>query len=415
MTLYNFLITLLKWEIRPLKWVNKKIKKFYEGRAQIIPELKVDFPLSKDTKVVWFHAASYGEFEEGRPLLESIKIHYPEKKILVTFFSPSGYEAHKNYRYADWITYLPFDTKREVGEFVDLVNPEMVIFIKYELWNNLLERLRDKDIPIYLISARFIPNSRFFKFYGGFFRKMLSRFEAIYVQDGRSIKLLRSVGIQNAIWAGDPRFDRVAEIADSKWSDSIVARFKNNSPLFIAGSTCGGKDDELMVMLINKHKDIRFLIVPHELDVPSIDSLIRSIETKTKRYSECTTETDFSDTRVLILDTLGMLSRVYRYGDWAFIGGGFVGGIHSVLEASIYGLPTVFGMNYEKNRPAIDLVAIKAAKGIGSFRELDEWFTRLKNDAQLQKKTSRLALEYTRQNIGATQRMLNHIFHSDYD
>ncbi|MFA6702493.1 MAG: glycosyltransferase N-terminal domain-containing protein [Dysgonamonadaceae bacterium] len=386
---------------------NKKLKLWVNGRKNLAK--RVGQEIQSNDRVIWFHAASYGEFEEGRPLIETIRSRYPEYKILVTFFSPSGYEAHKNYRFADWVFYLPIDTKKDVKAFLDAAHPEIAIFIKYEFWPNLMAELKKKQVRTFVISARFIPDSRFFKSYGGVFRNALNAFEKMFVQDQPSVKLLNSIGFNNVIVAGDPRFDRVKTIADTEWKDSIVEKFKNNQRVFIAGSTVGAPDEDLIQELINRHLETRFIVVPHEMDRVPMEKMISNIKGGGKLYSECNADTDFSATQLLIIDAVGLLSKLYRYGDWGFIGGGFDKGIHSVIEATIYGLPCAFGPNYQKNRPGIEMIEIGVCGAVKNIDELDVWFTPLKVESKLAEVRQK-ALEYTNNNCGATEIILNQVF-----
>lgn len=386
---------------------NKKLKLWVEGRKNLAERVAQN--IKSDDCVIWFHAASYGEFEEGRPLIEAIRSQYPKYKILVTFFSPSGYEAHKNYRYADWVFYLPIDTKKDVRDFLNAAHPEIAIFIKYEFWPNLMAELKKKQVRTFVISARFIPDTRFFKIYGGVFRNALTAFETMFVQDQRSVELLNTIGFNNAIVAGDPRFDRVKTIAGTEWSDSIIEKFKNNRLVFIAGSTVGAPDEDLIQELINRHPDTQFIVVPHEMDRTPMEKMIANTKGGGKLYSECNIDTDFSSTQLLIIDAVGILSKLYRYGDWGFIGGGFDKGIHSVIEATIYGLPCAFGPNYQKNRPGIEMIANGVCCTVKDIDELDAWFTPLKNESTLAQ-VKQKALEYTNRNCGATEIILNQVF-----
>ena len=261
-----------------------------------------------------------------------------------------------------------------------------------------------------MVSARFIPNSRFFRWYGGVFRKALSTFEVLFVQDSRSIELLKTIGLTNAILAGDPRFDRVLSISKEEWKDEIVDKFRQDGKLFIAGSTVGAGDEDLLQLLINKHPKTRFLLVPHEMDREPMNKIVANTTGEVLIYSECTPDTDFTNTQVLIVDKIGMLAKLYRYGNWAFIGGGFVAGIHSVIEATIYGMPAVFGPNYSKNRPGIEMVELGICASVSNIEELDAWFTPLEFDDEKLQKISQQAREYSLKNCGATEIILNKIF-----
>ena len=387
---------------------NKKIKQGLDGRRHLAESLAKD--IKPSDRVVWFHAASFGEFEEGRPLIEEIRSRYPNYRILVTFFSPSGYNAHKNYPHADCVTYLPVDTSRDVRSFLDVVHPEIAVFIKYEFWPNLLAELKNRSVRTFVVSARFIPNSRFFRWYGGVFRKALSTFETLFVQDSRSIELLKTIGITNALLAGDPRFDRVLSISKEEWKDEIVDKFRQDEKLFIAGSTVGAGDEDLLQKLINKHPETLFLLVPHEMDREPMNKIVANTTGEVLIYSECSSDTDFTNTQVLIVDKIGMLAKLYRYGNWAFIGGGFVAGIHSVIEATIYGMPAVFGPNYNKNRPGLEMVELGICASVSNIEELDAWFTPLEFDDEKLQKISQQARDYSLKNCGATEIILNKIF-----
>ena len=387
---------------------SRKAKLWVDGRVGLLDKMAA--VIRPEDRVVWFHAASLGEFEEGRPVVEKIRAQYPHYKILVTFFSPSGYEIRKNYSHADWVFYLPADTTANMKRFLDIVHPEIAVFIKYEFWLNMLLEIKKRSIRAFVISARFIPNSRFFSWYGGVFRNSLKAFVTIFVQDKRSVELLENIGFSNAILAGDPRFDRVDDIVQTDWKNEVVERFKNGQKVFIGGSTCGAADEDLLQILINKHPDTKFLIVPHEMDVEPMEKIEMNTKGGAIRYSKCTADTDFSNYQVLIVDTIGMLALLYRYGNWAFIGGGFIAGIHSVIEATIYGMPAVFGPNYKKNRPGIDMIELGACKSIRNAEELDAWFTPLENDDEALKKVSDIAYQYCQQNKGASNIILKKIF-----
>lgn len=387
---------------------SRKAKLWVDGRDGLLDKMAA--VIRPEDRVVWFHAASLGEFEEGRPVIEKIRAQYPHYKILVTFFSPSGYEIRKNYSHADWVFYLPADTTTNMKRFLDIVHPEIAVFIKYEFWLNMLLEIKKRSIRAFVISARFIPNSRFFSWYGGVFRNSLKAFETIFVQDKRSVELLKNIGFSNAILAGDPRFDRVDDIAQTDWKNEIVERFKNGQKVFIGGSTCGAADEDLLQALINNHPDTKFLIVPHEMDVEPMEKIEMNTRGGAIRYSKCNADTDFSNYQVLIVDTIGMLALLYRYGNWAFIGGGFIAGIHSVIEATIYGMPAVFGPNYQKNRPGIDMIELGACKSIRNAEDLDAWFTPLEHDGEALKKVSDIAYQYCQQNKGASNIILKKIF-----
>lgn len=386
---------------------NDKLMKWVEGRKNL-PQ-KITQKIAPNDSVIWFHAASYGEFEEGRPIIEQIRSDYPQHKIAVTFFSPSGYEPNKHYPMADVVTYLPLDTQKEVTQFLDALHPQVAIFIKYEFWHNLLHTLHQRGIKTYAISARFIPNSRFFRWYGGVFRKALTLFDTIFVQDSRSVELLHHININKVVQAGDPRFDRVQKISQESWQDPIVKQFKNNQPLFIVGSMLPDEDQTYIQALINANPTTKFLVVPHDMDVLPMEKMKRETQQETKIYSQCDANTDFSKTQLLILDQVGILSKLYRYGDWAYIGGGFDLGIHSVIEATIYGMPVAFGTHYHKNRPAIEMIEMGICTSISTQDQLLQWFAALKEDPTQLHILKQKAAQYTHQQCGATEKIITHI------
>ena len=378
---------------------NKKAKQFTEGRKNIFERMAQ--AISADDRVVWMHVASLGEFEQGRPILEEIRSKYPDRKILLTFFSPSGYEIRKNYAGADYIFYLPVDTPSNVTRFLDIAHPELAVFVKYEFWVNYLNELKHRGIRSYLVSAIFRPNSVFFRTYGTMWREALDAFEQMFVQNEESRELLHSIGFDNAIVAGDTRFDRVASIAKAAKPVEMVAAFKGDSKLFVAGSTWG-PDEDILLPLINANPDIRFVIAPHEMEESRINKILQSVCGGAKRYTECDAQTDFSSTQVLVLDTIGILSSVYGYATWSYIGGGFGVGIHNTLEAATFGLPIAFGPKYAKFKEARDMVALGAATSVTSAEELATWFAPLRDDEAYLSKVSATAKDYTAKNQGAT-------------
>ena len=364
---------------------------------------------ARSGRVVWIHAASLGEFEQGRPVIERIKRDMPDASVVVTFFSPSGYEIRKNYPLADHIFYLPSDTPANVRRFIDAVRPDVAIFIKYEFWLNYLNELHCRAIPTYLISAIFRPTQVHFRPWGKMWRRALECYNTIFVQDKASKSLLEGVGYMHTVVAGDTRFDRVAEIARNAKRIPIIEQFTKGAPLFVAGSTWG-KDEELLIELINAHPDIRFVVAPHEMNEARMQHLEHSIHSGVIRYTQTDETSDFSLTQVLILDTIGILSSAYGYARWAYIGGGFGVGIHNTLEAATFGLPIAFGPNYHKFREARELIECGAAVSITSAAELKVWFAPLKADGAPLQKASSSARNYTKEHCGATETIIGHIF-----
>lgn len=367
--------------------------------------------ISPSDRIVWIHVASLGEFEQGRPVMEQIKANYPHYKILLTFFSPSGYEVRKNYKGADYIFYMPIDTPRNVRRFLDLAHPEIAIFVKYEFWINYLTQLKRRGTRTFVISAIFRRNSIFFRSYGFLWRQALDSFDQIFVQNEESRHLLHDIGFDNVVVAGDTRFDRVAAIAEGVKRIDIVERFKADKPLFVAGSTWR-PDEDILMPLINDNPEIKFVIVPHEMDECRINRIIAETQGGAVRYTHCTDATPVERYQVLVLDTVGMLSSVYRYASWAYIGGGFGTGIHNTLEAAIFALPIAFGPNYSKFKEARDMVALGAATKVETVTDLEAWFAPLRDNKEYRAKVSSTAKDYTLKNIGATSLIMKIAFDS---
>ncbi|MBR1995003.1 MAG: 3-deoxy-D-manno-octulosonic acid transferase [Alistipes sp.] len=407
MWIYNIAIFLYGWAIRLVSIRHRKAQLWVAGRKQLLERMAE--AIDPKSRIVWLHAASLGEFEQGRPIIEALRKEHPEYKILVTFFSPSGYEIRKNYAGADYIFYLPLDTPRNVRRLLDIVHPEIVIFVKYEFWLNLLHELRRRQIRTYVVSAIFRRKSIFFRFYGGMWRNALESFDVMFVQNEESKQLLAELGFDNVMIAGDTRFDRVAEIAQQAKRIELVERFRGENPLFIAGSTWG-PDEELLIPLMNANPEVRFVIAPHEMDQTRINHLISQTAGGAVRFTQCDEQTDFAHTQLLILDTMGMLSSVYGYASWGYIGGGFGVGIHNTLEAATFGLPIAFGPNYRKFKEACDLLSLGAAASINNYEELAAWFTPLRDDESLRLAAGRSAKEYTQRHLGATRLILRTIF-----
>ena len=407
MLLYNICIILYAHIVRVVALWNNKAKQWVEGRRDIFEDIARK--INKDDKVIWLHVASLGEFEQGRPIIEQIRKEHPEYKILLTFFSPSGYEIRKNYEGADYIFYLPIDTPLNVKRFLDIAHPEIAIFVKYEFWLNYLYELKARNIRTFVISAIFRADSVFFKWYGSRWRQALDSYEQIFVQNEESQALLHRIGFDNVIIAGDTRFDRVAAIAKAAKKIDIVERFKADSRLFVAGSTWG-PDEDILQELINSNPDIKFVIAPHEMNEARINKIIEATKGGAIRYTKCNAQTSFDNTQVLILDTVGILSSVYGYALWSYIGGGFGVGIHNTLEAATFALPIAFGPNYKKFKEARDMVALGVATKVESAEELQRWFTPLRDNEQTLRQVSTTAKEYTSKHQGATSLIMKIVF-----
>ena len=407
MFLYNISIVLYYIVVAFVSLWDKKAKQWIVGRKDIFKRMAE--VISPEDKVVWIHAASLGEFEQGRPVIEKIREQQPEYKILVTFYSPSGYEIRKNYAGADYIFYLPIDTPGNAKKFLDVAHPEIAIIVKYEFWLNLLSELKHRGVRTYLISAIFRRNSIFFRSYGSIWRQALDSFEQMFVQNEESKELLHEIGFDNVVVAGDTRFDRVAEIARNVKKVPIVERFKGDSPLFVAGSTWG-PDEEILQTLINDNPQIKFVVAPHEMENSRIERIISQTKGGAVRYTLCKEESDFSKIQVLILDTIGILSSVYGYATWSYIGGGFGVGIHNTLEAATFGLPIAFGPNYQKFKEARDMVALGAATKVESAEDLSAWFAPLRDDKSALQRAGSAAKSYTQRNQGATSLIMKIVF-----
>ncbi len=407
MWFYDLIMSLYAGIIRLVGLRYEKARLWSEGRRDLFSRMREK--IDPRERIIWLHVASLGEFEQGRPLIEALRESHPEYRILLTFFSPSGYEIRKNYAGADYIFYLPIDTRKQVRQFLDIAHPELVIFVKYEFWLNFLTELRRRQIRTYVVSAIFRRNSVFFRFYGGLWRKALKTFEVLFVQNEESKSLLAELGYPNAVVAGDTRFDRVAKIAREAKQVAMIERFKGNKQLFIAGSTWG-PDEELLIPLMNDNPELKFVIAPHEMDEGRIERLMRETRGGAVRYTQCNETTSFEGKQLLILDTVGLLASAYGYASWGYIGGGFGVGIHNTLEAATFGLPIAFGPKYEKFKEARDLVAIGAARSITTYEELKAWFVPLRDDKEHLSKSSRLARDYTLSHQGATETILKTIF-----
>jgi len=400
--LYNISMLIYGLLVRLASLFNAKAKLFIRGRKGIFKHISAKF--NGNDRPIWFHFASLGEFEQGRPVLEKIKASKPDEKIIVTFFSPSGYEIRKNYALADGIFYLPLDTISNAKKFVNLVNPKMAIFTKYEFWPNYFRALANKNIPLYIISGIFRPNQVFFKGYGGFYRNVLKCVKHFFVQNEESATLLKSIGIKNVDISGDTRFDRVYENAQSPKNLPVIEKFCGEAPVLIAGSTWP-EDEKLLVDLVAKKTNWKLVIAPHEIHEGHI-SAITDLFPNGLRFSKLdANETTKIESQVLIIDNIGMLSSLYQYGKIAYIGGGFGVGIHNTLEAAAFGLPVIFGPNYHKFQEAKDLIEIGAAKSISNTEELNTAF-----EYYVAHESGTLAKNYVADKKGATEMIMKKIF-----
>ncbi|WP_316847016.1 3-deoxy-D-manno-octulosonic acid transferase [Pedobacter psychrodurus] len=393
--------------IRIFSLFNPKAKLFITGRKNIFSIIAQK--INPAEKHVWFHFASLGEFEQGRPVLEKLKTLYPAKKIVVTFFSPSGYEIRKNYALAD-VFYLPIDTPANAKRFIANINPEMAIFTKYEFWHFYFKELKDQGVPLYVISGIFRESQAFFKWYGGFYRNILKSVTYFFVQNEESKRLLNSIGLKNVIINGDTRFDRVYENAQSPKQLSLIENFIGSSPILVCGSTWP-EDEKILSTLPEKYPDWKFIIAPHEIHESHIESIEKQFPVGSVRFSVFSSADQMpnAEHQTLIIDNIGMLSSLYQYGKVAYIGGGFGTGIHNTLEAAAFGIPVIFGPKYDKFQEAKDLIAIGAAKSISSPEEVINAF----NGFIENKTAAEEARKYVADKKGATDQIISMITKSD--
>ena len=400
-----YLYHLFVWLAAPF---NGKARLFISGRRNWLVTLQRK--VNRDARYIWIHCASLGEFEQGRPIIEAIREQYNEYSIVLTFFSPSGYEIRKKYPFADIISYLPADTRQNARNFLDVIRPEKVLFVKYEFWYHYISELQRRSIPLYLVSGIFRSNQLFFSGmpWGKWFRNILHCFSHLFLQENDSARLLEKAGITKFTIAGDTRFDRVATIARSAKDIPVVDKFIGNKPVLVAGSTWR-PDEELLARLININSNFKSIIAPHEVTPENVNKLERLLKKPSVRLS-LAKETDIYRYDVLIVDSIGLLSSLYRYGNIAYIGGGFGAGIHNILEAATFGLPVIFGPKYQKFREARDLAYLGAAIPVNNYDDLHNAIKLLLDNGQLRKEKSQTTLDYVNLNRGATQKIINQIF-----
>lgn len=386
---------------------NAKASLFINGRKNW--QKKLAAKIETNSRYIWFHCASLGEFEQGRPLIELIRKQFPQYRIVLTFFSPSGYEIRKNYEQADILIYLPPDTRRNAKTFLKMVQPEKAFFIKYEYWYFYFDELHKRKVPLYLVSAIFRKDQQFFKknLLGKWYRQMLKKVSHFFVQDEHSAKLLKTLAIENYTVSGDTRFDRVAAIAENAREIPVIDKFKNGNLLLIAGSTWK-PDEELLAKFVNEQSGIKTIIAPHEV-TPSNISRLELLFNESVRFSHLN-EKDVSNYRVLIIDSIGMLSSLYNYGEVAYIGGGFGVGIHNILEAATFGLPLVFGPNYKKFREAVELINLGGAFPINDDASLKQTLQTLLIHSGERKSASEKCKNYVGKNVGSTQIIVKKVF-----
>lgn len=402
--LYNLVISIAGFFLKIIALFSPKIKLFTEGRKNVFAILEEKIKTSD--KTIWFHSASLGEYEQGLPVIEKIKEKYPTHKIIVSFFSPSGYEVRKNNTVADVTVYLPLDTKKNAKRFLKLAHPELVFFIKYEFWLNYLKELKTNKTPVYLISGIFRDSQMFFKWYGGFYRKALETFTYFFVQNQSSKEKIEAIGFHNVIVSGDTRFDRVNAILERDNSLDFIESFKNNQTTIIIGSSWP-KDETLLINYINQaSENIKFIIAPHNIKTDQILNLKSQITKSTLLFSEKENKNP-ADYNVFIIDTVGLLTKIYSYGTIAYVGGGFGNpGIHNILEPAAFGIPIVIGPNYSNFAEATELVNLGGCMVISGQEELKQIFDQLITDQIFLKEKGQICKLYIQDNKGATNRIM---------
>ena len=404
--IYNLAMYILELGIKLAALFSDKPAKMVKGHREVFDLLKSK--IDRNARYIWFHAASLGEFEQGRPLIERIRKEYPQYKILQTFFSPSGYEVRKNYDGADIVCYLPIDTPSNVKKFVDLVNPCMVFFVKYEFWQNYLNTLYKKGIPVYSVSSIFRPGQIFFRWYGKSYQRVLKTFAHLFVQNEESKTLLAGIGVNHTTVVGDTRFDRVLDICAAAKQLPLVQKFKGDALTFVAGSSWG-PDEDIFIPYFNAHPEMKLVIAPHVVS----DGHLKEIESKLQRscirYTQATEE-NVGQADCLIIDCYGLLSSIYRYGEISYIGGGFGVGIHNVLEAAVYGIPVIFGPNNKKFREAQHLLANKGGFEIHGSEDFEHLMNKFLNDEAYLGLSGKAAGDYVKGNAGAMELIMNQVF-----
>ena len=406
--LYNQIVFIAGFLLKIVALFSPKMALFVKGRKDVFKTLEAK--IQANDKSIWFHAASLGEYEQGLPVIEKIKEKYPSHKIIVTFFSPSGYEVRKNNTVANCTVYLPLDTQKNAKQFIELTNPELVFFIKYEYWPNYLNELKKRNIKTYLISGILRENQAFFKWYGGFYRKSLDAFDFFFVQNESSKQLLQSLGHQNVLVSGDTRFDRVSTILEKNNTLDFIAEFKDNKITVVVGSSWP-KDEEIIAQYINQYsnENVKFIIAPHNIKAEQIANLKTLITKPTALFSEKENQS-LSDQQVFIIDTIGILTKIYSYADIAYVGGGFGNpGVHNILEPATFGIPIVIGPNYSHFAEATALVNMEGCISIKNQTELNEAFNLLLQNEDERFEKGHVCSTFVQMNKGATDIILKHI------
>lgn len=410
--LYNLGILTYRNAVRLAALRKRKAKLMLRGQSRTFRWLHRKLDPEAEGRYIWVHASSLGEFEQGRPLIEMIKRRQPDARILLTFFSPSGYEVRKNYSLADVVVYLPFDLSHQVKKFIDLVKPRMAIFVKYEFWGNYLMELHRRHIPTYIISAIFRPGQIFFRPWGGMFRKMLQCFNTIFVQNEQSRELLHGIGVDNVVVAGDTRFDRVADVMQTAKDFPLIERFVSNARFTLIMGSSWQPDEDIVIPYFDCHPELKLIIAPHEFDRQRLSTISSKVLRRGGFYSEVTID-DVAQRDCLVIDSFGILSSLYRYGQIAYVGGGFGAGIHNINEAAVYGVPVIFGPNHGKFQEAADLIACQGGFAISNKEQFAQVMDRLLADADQLRRSGEAAGRYIQSHLGATQLIYDRLFPQD--
>lgn len=407
--LYNIFIYFYVLGIRAASLVNEKAKLWVKGRKGILGKIEEALAGNRDKKkIAWFHCASLGEFEQGRPVMEAFREAMPDHRIFLTFFSPSGYEIRKNYPGADHVFYLPADSPGMAAKFVKVLSPDIVFFIKYEYWYNYLAVLKQRGIPTYMVSAIFRSSQPFFRWYGSWFRKQLNNLSWFFVQDEDSESLLRKIGIRQVSVSGDTRFDRVNAIAGQKKPVEEMDEFCKDSLVMLAGSTWPEDEKILLPFILENKTKFKFIIAPHEVHKERIDGLMSQVGSDGLRFSQAS-DKNVREARVLVIDSIGILAALYRYAFVSFVGGGFGVGVHNILEPAAFGVPVIFGPNYERFREARELIREGAAYSIKSEEDFRAVFGRLADIPGERDWASGICSAYVASHKGATAHILKHL------
>lgn len=420
--LYNLGIRFYSLAVWLASFFNPKAKLWREGRKQLFPRLAEAF---KDNKspVIWFHTSSLGEFEQGRPVIEQIKAQHPELKILITFFSPSGYEIRHDYDKADYVFYLPLDTRSNAQKFLSIVRPHAVFFVKYEFWYHFLNETQKTHVPMVLFSSIFRKQQFFFKFYGSFFRKVLRNYTHIFVQNQVSVDLLKGIQVPNVSIAGDTRFDRVKDIANKQEKFPIVETFVNNQLTLVVGSSWW-RDLAILVPFLNDFgTPLKTIIAPHEINDNEIERLQGVLTKKSIRYTQFqgkslddeTVRQQLEESDVLILDTIGMLAGLYQYADFSYIGGAFGEGLHNTLEPAVFDTPVLFGKEYDKYQEAVDLVDRGGAFSLKDTEELQNVMNELYFDEEKRARAAKVCTNYVIENLGSAEKIYKYFVKDIYN